>query len=101
MMQDVKAIAEKISAQCGSLEVQREQLAAIKGEGWTHGTVSLSPFAAKQLACTQALATYRDGRFELRITGVLPKPLSLTSADEVLKFVKDVEEELGLGEGKG
>lgn len=99
-MQDAKDLAEKISAHCSSIEEQRKQLAELK-DGWTHNDLADGAIATKQVACTTAYVTYKDGCFELMFLGVQSETLKLSSAEEVLKLVKEVEEGLGLGGEKG
>lgn len=88
---DPKELAADIRSACDLQEEQRVKLAPFVAAGWNHSGDSV---VFRELACNRLSATYKNGRFELFFFGLV-KTFPFGSAEEALKYINEVEKQLG------
>ena len=89
---DPKEVASSIRNACASVEESHKNLAPFAEAGWQIAP----PVAIKSLPCGHVIVNYRQGQFIMgfQLPGGGPGPLYFDSAEEAIKYVNKVEQQL-------
>ena len=91
---DPKEVASSIRNACANVEESHKNLAPFAEAGWQIGP---SPAGTKSLSGGYVIVNYQQGQFIMAFqlpVGGGPGPLYFDSAEEAIKYVNEIEQQL-------